>query len=248
MLSDEKVIPICRFWANKLWKRGQDFDELVSVAYCNLKTLDEKTDTKLLHGWAKFSIIQHITNKSIVSLPHITVEAKQEKLQNFVENYPLVLKELKKEKTDQDQIADLREAFKILNTDELDLIYLYFWRGGNVEMRNFDTGALRDTLDGKLSFSKGLCPKVLEDYLKYLDKHRNLPDGSKREFDNWKKGIPKDVYLDSLIRHVWAVWLLMLEFDEIVTLKDSLHGVMFNTMGLLYEINRDEEKSKNKRA
>jgi len=129
MLSDEKVIPICRFWANKLWKRGQDFDELVSVAYCNLKTLDEKTDTKLLHGWAKFSIIQHITNKSIVSLPHITVEAKQEKLQNFVENYPLVLKELKKEKTDQDQIADLREAFKILNTDELDLIYLYFWRG-----------------------------------------------------------------------------------------------------------------------
>jgi len=73
-----------------------------------------------------------------------------------------------------------------------------------------------------------------------------MPDGSKRDWDNWKNGIPIDVYMDGLLRHVWAVWLIQQGFKSYdnngeVTLKDSLNGVLFNSIGMLHEILKDEK-------
>lgn len=113
------------------------------------------------------------------------------------------------------------------------------------EIRAFETGATRDTLGEKLSYVKGLSPIVLRRYMQYLGKHRTLSDGSKREFDNWKKGIPLETYLDSLMRHIMAIWLLEQGFTEKdnhgpVDIQESLCGVIFNSMGMLHEILKKE--------
>lgn len=113
-------------------------------------------------------------------------------------------------------------------------------------MRTFETGATRDTVEGKLSYVKGLSPVVLKRYLQYLDKHRLQADGQKRDFDNWKLGIDQDTYLDGLGRHFWDVWLLCHGYSTEdnhgpVELEDVLCAVMFNSMGMLYELIKEKK-------
>jgi len=113
-------------------------------------------------------------------------------------------------------------------------------------MREFTDGAIRDTVEGKLSYVKGLSPIVLKRYLEYLDAHRTQADGKLRTFDNWKCGIPRDVYLDSLGRHFMDVWLLEYGFTAednhgVVDIEGALCGVLFNTMGMLHEIIKRSE-------
>lgn len=110
------------------------------------------------------------------------------------------------------------------------------------EMRQFETGASRDSDDhpDKPSYYKALSPIVLREYVKYIGRHRAVSDGSKRDWDNWKNGIPIDVYMNGLLRHTMAVWLIQHGFKSYdnngeVTIKDSLNGVLFNTMGFLHE-------------
>ena len=106
-------------------------------------------------------------------------------------------------------------------------------------MRTFDSGATRDTVEGKLSYAKCLSPAVLRRYLEYMDKHRKQADGQMRDWDNWKKGIDVDAYMDSLVRHVWDMWLMhtgTMPNDENVSAEDLLCAIMFNSMGYLFEI------------
>jgi len=114
-------------------------------------------------------------------------------------------------------------------------------------MRQFESGATRDANDhpDKPSYYKGLSPIVLREYVKYIGRHRTMSDGSKRDWDNWKNGIPIDVYMDGLLRHVMAVWLIQQGFKSYdnngeVSLKDSLNGILFNTIGFLHEILKAE--------
>jgi hypothetical protein len=107
-------------------------------------------------------------------------------------------------------------------------------------IRTFDTGATRDTAEGKLDYIKALSPEVLECYVAYIGKHRKQPDGNMRDWDNWKKGISKEVYLSSLFRHTHAAWMLLLghkvnDNHGEVNLKDALCGIIFNAQGILYE-------------
>lgn len=109
------------------------------------------------------------------------------------------------------------------------------------EIRKFDTGATRDTLEDKLDYVKALCPLVLRRYVQYLDKHRLQPDGSMRSFNNWKKGIPRETYHSSKGRHFFADWLLEEGYEVSdnhgpVDEEDVLCGELFNTMGKLREI------------
>ena len=103
-------------------------------------------------------------------------------------------------------------------------------------MREFNTGATRDTDQGKLDYTKGLSPIVLKRYMEYLSKHRKQADGKLRDFDNWKKGIPQDVYLASRMRHEVDAWLAMQGFASEQSLEESLCAVMFNAMGQLHEV------------
>lgn len=114
------------------------------------------------------------------------------------------------------------------------------------EVRQFNTGATRDTIEGKLSYVKGLSPIVLKRYLQYLNVHRQQSNGNLRDFDNWKLGIEKDAYLDGLGRHFVDVWLLCHGFPAEdnhgpVDLESVLCAVMFNSMGILHEILKEKQ-------
>lgn len=110
--------------------------------------------------------------------------------------------------------------------------------GSSDVVRTFPSGATRDTEKGKLDFEAFLSPKVLTVYAEYMDKHRTRSDGSLRDGDDWQKGIPKDVYMKSLMRHVMDVWLLHRGCESHTgtetDVMDALCAVIFNAMGLLY--------------
>ncbi len=119
------------------------------------------------------------------------------------------------------------------------------------EIRTFETGAKRDTAEGKLDYMKALCPLVLRRYVQYLDKHRLMPDGSMRDFNNWKQGIPREVWHSSKGRHFFADWLLeegygVSDNHGSVDEEDALCGELFNAMGKLREILRAKLDSKKK--
>lgn len=112
-------------------------------------------------------------------------------------------------------------------------------------MRQFSTGATRDSDDTKLDFEGFLCPLVIRRYAEYLNKHRKQADGKMRDSDNWQKGIPKTVYMKSMWRHFVDAWSCHRgtggqhttdtppeeEFHE-----EALCAVIFNASGYLHEL------------
>lgn len=117
------------------------------------------------------------------------------------------------------------------------------------KIRTFEGGATRDTTVGKLNYVKALSPIVMQRYVEYLGEHRIQSDGTQRDWDNWKQGIPQQIYLEGEDRHHRAVWKLIQGFPASdnygpVTLEDSLCGVMFNVMGMLHEILKEKLDAK----
>ena len=107
-------------------------------------------------------------------------------------------------------------------------------------MRKFDTGATRDTDEGKPDYEGFLSPLVLERYAQYMGKNRLQADGMLRASDNWQKGIPPIVYMKSAWRHFMEWWILHrkacvkgVAYD---VLEESLCALLFNVMGYLHEI------------
>jgi hypothetical protein len=76
-------------------------------------------------------------------------------------------------------------------------------------LRTFSTGATRDTGTDKLEPQGFLSPEVLHRFSQYMHKHRKQSDGSLRASDNWKKGMPQEEYVKSLLRHVMDLWAVL---------------------------------------
>jgi hypothetical protein len=106
------------------------------------------------------------------------------------------------------------------------------------EGRHFETGAYRDGEEDKFDYHGFLSPVVLEAYARYMHKHRLQSNGELRASDNWKRGIPREVYIESLLRHVMALWLWHdgLADPSMDTAEDALGGILFNTMGYYHEL------------
>ncbi len=68
-------------------------------------------------------------------------------------------------------------------------------------IRTFDTGATRDTDEGKPRYHAYTCPLVEQKRGEYMLKHQKQGD-TIRPADNWKKRMPLEEILESLIRHV----------------------------------------------
>lgn len=108
--------------------------------------------------------------------------------------------------------------------------------------RNFDTGAYRDTEEGKLDYEGFLSPMVLYAYAEYMHRHRVQSNGEMRPADNWQRGIPKDVYMKSMWRHFMDVW----QAHRNVPLgtppqMEALMALLFNVMGYAYELLQEPE-------
>ena len=103
--------------------------------------------------------------------------------------------------------------------------------------RTFDTGATRDTEEGKLDYEGFLSPLVLKRYAEYLHSHRKMADGSLRDSDNWQKGMPADVYMKSAWRHFMEIWSFhRSDLWKGVAFEDACCALLFNIMGYLHEI------------
>lgn len=114
-------------------------------------------------------------------------------------------------------------------------------------MREFATGATRDSDEGKLKYAGFLSSMVLESYAQYMHVHRKQADGKMREPDNWKNGIPTDTYMDCLWRHfmdVYKMWENGVTGPEIT---ESINACLFNLMGYQYELLSREKNLKQHR-
>jgi hypothetical protein len=117
--------------------------------------------------------------------------------------------------------------------------------GAQGQVRQFSTGATRDSDEGKNDYEGFLSPLVLEAYGDYMTAHRKQSDGSLRDSDNWQKGMGLPTYMKSLLRHVLTAWKLHRGYSvrpERVggvlvtpTIEDALFAVLFNAMGYLHE-------------
>lgn len=68
-------------------------------------------------------------------------------------------------------------------------------------VRKFESGATRDTADGKLNYYGFRHPLLEQSFAYYMHEHRKQTDGSIRDANNWWKGWDKEISLQSLIRH-----------------------------------------------
>lgn len=106
------------------------------------------------------------------------------------------------------------------------------------KMREFESGATRDSEEGKLDYEGFLSPLALEAYARYLHRHRVQADGKLRASDNWQKGIPRAVYMKSLWRHLVAAWRCHRGLGSADALEEALCGILFNAFGYLHELRR----------
>lgn len=107
---------------------------------------------------------------------------------------------------------------------------------GPGKVRQFSTGATRDSDGDKLDYEGFIDPFTLEVYAQYMHRHRVQPDGNLRDSDNWQKGIPTSVYMKSLLRHVFELWRAHRRgaVDQAAVL-DACCGILFNTFGYIHE-------------
>ena len=108
-------------------------------------------------------------------------------------------------------------------------------------MRTFDTGATRGTNVEKLDPFGFMSPVVMHRFSEYMHKHRVQADGSLRDSDNWKKGMPIMEYVRSLIRHTTDFWMVMSgfapRFDTHTTDPEEIAcAILFNVQGFLHEV------------
>ena len=111
-------------------------------------------------------------------------------------------------------------------------------------MRKFDTGATRDDDTSKPNYTGFLAPEVLARYARYMLRHQKQADGQMRAADNWKKGIPRQAYMESMHRHfmeVWALHQLEADMPEAVpvafdaAMDEAICALLFNVMCYMYE-------------
>jgi hypothetical protein len=117
--------------------------------------------------------------------------------------------------------------------------------------RIFETGATRDTEEGKLDYEGFLSPLVLQRYAEYMNKHRVQSDGKLRASDNWQNLFGPhhyDVCLKSLLRHTMDVWLYHRKFEKAAReeIEDALCAILFNCMAYLFKLLKEKYENSTK--
>ena len=105
-----------------------------------------------------------------------------------------------------------------------------------MENREFDTGASRNSNEGKHDIEAFNNPLVDDSFNTYMHKHRLLEDGTLREGDNWQKGIPFEELNKSLQRHNLDVRLQARGYKTDEDFLESLNAMKFNVNGMILQL------------
>jgi uncharacterized protein DUF4406 len=109
-------------------------------------------------------------------------------------------------------------------------------------IRQFDTGATRNTNEDKLAYEGFFSPLVFQERARYMHRHRVQPDGNLRAPDNWQKGIPLETYIDSGWRHMMDWWLNHRGYESRESIQEALCALAFNVEGYLHEVLKVENE------
>jgi hypothetical protein len=101
-------------------------------------------------------------------------------------------------------------------------------------MREFETGAVRDSEDGKEDYIETISWTAFRRYAEYMTGKK-----SKYGAGNFKKGIPIESYEKSLVRHVQKYLANKYENGDFEKEEDHLSAILFNVFGIIHE----EEKA-----
>lgn len=108
-------------------------------------------------------------------------------------------------------------------------------------MREFETGATRDDDTEKYDYEGFINPLVLERFAQYMHGYRKQADGKLRDSDNWQNGIPTDVYMKSMLRHVMALWKVHRGYADEAEIEESLCAIVFNAFGYLFNLLHEDD-------
>jgi len=118
------------------------------------------------------------------------------------------------------------------------------------EMRNFNTGATRDSDLGKNDYEGFFSPLVIQRFGDYMTLHRKQADGKLRDSDNWQKGFGDNHYavcMKSLWRHFLDLWFLHRGYKRYdikdgheITIDEAICALLFNGMAYLYKFLNDK--------
>jgi hypothetical protein len=117
-----------------------------------------------------------------------------------------------------------------------------------MEIRKFETGATRNIDTNKLDYEGFLSPLVLEEFGRFMHRHRVQANGELRDSDNWQKGIPLSAYMKSGWRHFFSWWKIHRghkaydEKNNEVDYKEEICALIFNAQGYLHERLKAEGK------
>lgn len=103
------------------------------------------------------------------------------------------------------------------------------------DKREFDTGALRESDEGKEDYVESVSWLTMRRFALYM-KSNEMKYGR----GNWKKGIPIEEYEKSLMRHLQKYLANKYDGANLEPDVDHLAAALFNLSGLIHE----QEKQK----
>jgi hypothetical protein len=111
-------------------------------------------------------------------------------------------------------------------------------------IRKFETGATRSDDTDRYDPEGYLSPLAIERFSEYMLKHQYQADGSKRDSDNWQKGMPIESFMKGMWRHFLHLWLRHRGYHPNdrkagSTIEEDLCAIIFNAQGYLHTILRD---------
>lgn len=104
-------------------------------------------------------------------------------------------------------------------------------------MRNFDTGAVRDSEEEKEDYIETISWTALKRHAQYMTKKK-----SRYGAGNFKKGIPIDSYERSMVRHIQKYFENKYEGGTVETEEDHLAAIVFNAFGIMHEEGRAKKE------
>lgn len=114
------------------------------------------------------------------------------------------------------------------------------------KIREFETGATRDTDKGKNDYEGYLSPLVVKAFGDYMTKHRVQADGKLRDSDNWQRSFGKNhfsVCIKSAWRHFLDWWMEHREFPSRGGLDEAICGLLFNVMAYYHQYLKEKKQN-----